>query len=115
MGVFDYISVMHPSMPGHHRHASFQTKDLERGMNYYELREDGVLWHKMCSYDWVDDPASPFGGHSKIRDVKWLPKTDVEGSVEIHANWKNGIWLSYLLMFEDGKFIKCIPSKDMPL
>ena len=53
-------------------------------MNYYELREDGVLWHKMCSYDWVDDPASPFGGHSKIRDVKWLPKTDVEGSVEIH-------------------------------
>lgn len=61
---------------------SFQTKDLGRGMDSYELREDGTLWVEKYDVKYVDDQE-----HSKKYSELFNITTNLQKSVKYNITW----------------------------
>lgn len=57
--------------------ASYQTKDLSRGMGSYEIRADGTLWK------WVRPPRD---AEATFGEARWLPATTVLGHIWFYTN-----------------------------
>jgi hypothetical protein len=108
MGIFDYVRITkHPKVPVKYHDLTLQTKGLDQRMDMYELREDGTLWHELVHRIWVSDPNSFFGGTLKETSRKWLPKTDLDGALEVHGtDPKDDSWISLNLVFLDGVLVK---------
>lgn len=80
-------------------------------MSSYELRDDGLLYKRVCKYEWVDDPDSkyPSKGYHKLIAEKWLPDMTLDEAVEIHDTI-DGVRVRYHLIFLDGK---CVSHKRL--
>jgi hypothetical protein len=103
MGLYDeVVAKSHPLLPAKCQGITFQSKSLGRGLERYELREDGILWHRVSTMVWESDPSRLLGGVAREASHKWLPKMDLDGEVEIHI----GIRFSVTLVFLDGILVK---------
>ena len=116
MGLYDYVRITeHPMVPVRYHGLTLQTKKLGRDMDMYELREDGTLWHELVLRRWESDPSSIRGGTPKEISRKWLPKTDLDGDLEVHGTHeKDNSWVSLTLIFLDGKLVK-VSTKEKVL
>jgi hypothetical protein len=107
MGLYDYVRITkHPLVPRKYHGLTLQTKKLGRDMDMYELREDGTLWHELVLRRWESDPSTIWGGPKEI-SRKWLPKTDLDGDLEVHGTYeRDKSWVSLTLVFLDGILVK---------
>lgn len=109
MGMFDYVNY-----GGH----EYQSKDTPmQGMERYEIRGD-QLWMKKVEREWVDDTGSIFGGYFQEISHQWIFCEDFDGAITIHredkenGGYKNDAWITYKMLFMDGKIIKFMEIKN---
>jgi hypothetical protein len=97
---------------------SFQTKDLENGLDNYEIAEDGSLWIRRTESEYVegDEKAKSLMGrfgHMELIKERWEP-TKFTGVVEFYNNigfdsafdrdsCENDYWVEYIATFVDGQ------------
>lgn len=97
---------------------SFQTKDLENGLDNYEIREDGSLWIRRTESERVegDKKAKSFidrFGHMKLIKEWWEP-TKFTGVIEFYNSigfdgevdrdsYEKDYWVEFIATFVDGQ------------
>lgn len=103
MGMFDTVR---------YNNEEYQTKDTpDQFMSHYEIRGD-ELWYKKVETEWVNGEGL-FGGHLKEVSHEWLFLNDFDGAIEIsredkeNGGYKNNAWVTYKMLFMDGRMIKC--------
>lgn len=84
MGMHDSITVRHPAC----RPGCYQSKDLECGLDEYELREDGTL---VSVYQFTTD------GREEILFTE-------TGEVRFYGDF-DGVWVEYSAYFSKGKLL----------
>lgn len=104
MGIFDEITLNHPSVKEEHRGIAFQTKSLSKMMDLYELRIDGSLWHKVAHRVWTIDPSNLFGGHAREVSYKWLPVSDIDGEVTMYQYIEDAM-VEYTATYDYGSLV----------
>ena len=99
---------------------SFQTKDLDCGLDSYEIREDGTLWLRECEREHIDgDPNgktfSEKFGIIKETKVWWTHvKTTCTIRMYDYQNNDGGVydyWVEFEVVFIDGVIDKIKPIK----
>lgn len=132
MGMFDYIKCLYPlPLPNDamelnntdFNNITYQTKDLENCMDYYEIRKDGTLWQE--EYDIIDksDPNAKgisriFGMFSKTNE-RMVPVKNFTGQInfyeyyicDINDKLKNDYWIEYIALFNNGHLVTIQLSK----
>jgi hypothetical protein len=127
MGMFDTITCKYP-LPRpdnpmelkdfNFNSTSFQTKDLENGLDNYEIREDGSLWIRRTESERVegDKKAKSFidrFGHMKLIKEWWEP-TKFTGVIEFYNSigfdgevdrdsYEKDYWVEFIATFVDGQ------------
>jgi hypothetical protein len=103
MGMFDYVNF---------ENHEYQTKDTpDQFMSTYEIRGD-ELWYKKVESEWVDSEKSLFGGYFEELSHEWIFYKDFDGVIEIsredeeNGGYENDAWVTYKMLFMDGKIIK---------
>ena len=90
---------------------SFQTKDLDCGLDCYEIRDDGTLWLRECEREHIDgDPNgktfSEKFGIIKETKVWWTHvKTTTTIRMYDYNNYNDGpydYWVEFEIVFIDG-------------
>jgi hypothetical protein len=90
---------------------SFQTKDLDCGLDSYEIREDGTLWLRECEREYTE--GNPNGktffekfGMVKETKVWWTHvKTTTTIRMYDYNNYNDGpydYWVEFEIVFIDG-------------
>ena len=90
---------------------SFQTKDLDCGLDCYEIREDGTLWLRECEREYTE--GNPNGktffekfGMVKETKVWWTHvKTTTTIRMYDYNNYNDGpydYWVEFEIVFIDG-------------
>lgn len=96
MGLYDYIHCKYPlSVPGANA-ATCQTKDTdEQFCGYYEIREDGSLWHQ--NYDTEDrsdfaltGKGDKFLGCMARVNERWEPCESFTGEIVFYGDTPEG-------------------------
>ena len=85
MGIYDTITIEHESIPKKWRGIEFQTKELYKAMEYYKVTPTGKLYRKHEVLEFQFDPKSFLGCSCHVVSSKWLRKTDLDGSIEVHT------------------------------
>jgi hypothetical protein len=76
MGMFDTIKCKYPLPKTEYQDAEFQTKDLDCGLDFIEIRDDGGLWRE--DYDTEDQSEA----------AKWLAENPGKDLPEELKGWK---------------------------
>ena len=90
---------------------SFQTKDLDCGLDCYEIRDDGTLWLRECEREYIE--GNPNGktfsekfGMVKETKVWWTHvKTTTTIRMYDYNNYNDGpydYWVEFEVIFIDG-------------
>ena len=90
---------------------SFQTKDLDCGLDCYEIRDDGTLWLRECEREYIE--GNPNGktfsekfGIIKETKVWWTHvKTTTTIRMYDYNNYNDGpydYWVEFEIVFIDG-------------
>jgi hypothetical protein len=124
MGMFDDIVCKYPlPLPEDTKGyivESFQTKDLDCGLDSYEIREDGTLWLRECEREHIDgDPngktfSEKFG---IIKETKvWWTHVKTTRTIRMYDYQNNdgGVydyWVEFEVVFIDGVIDKIKPIK----
>jgi hypothetical protein len=109
MGMFDYLRCAYPLPAKGANELSYQTKDLDCGLDVYEIREDGTLWHE--DYD-VEDHSDPneeglmrlCGMLSRV-NKKWN-RVEYTGEVRFYTSWLDNPsrgWIEWSSYFVNGQ------------
>lgn len=105
MGMFDYIN---------YEDHEYQTKDTpDQFMSTYEIR-GSELWYKKVESEWFEEDDSLFGGYLKEISHEWIFLNNFDGSIVIsredeeNGGYKNDAWVTYKMLFMDGKLIKLV-------
>ena len=96
MGMFDYIRYN-----GH----EYQTKDTPAQLlDYYDIHEDGTLWHNNYDCEWVDEKGSLFGGYLRQFNERKEFCANFIGEIRFYRNLdkKHTIWEEYSAYFVNG-------------
>lgn len=109
--MFDSLVIKYPLPNKEHNALVYQTKNLARMLDNYEIREDGTLWHERVVREWEENPNSPIGGY--LRDVsrKWMPVSDFEGGISFYTSIDDGLggpsrgWVEYKAVFVDSVLV----------
>ena len=89
----------------------FQTKDLDCGLDCYEIREDGTLWLRECEREHIDgDPngktfSEKFGLIKEIKHWWTHVKTTTTIRMYDYNNYNDGpydYWVEFEVVFIDG-------------
>ena len=115
MGMYDNIVCKYPlPLPEDTKGyilESFQTKDLDCGLDCYEIRDDGTLWLRECEREHIDgDPNgktfSEKFGIIKETKVWWTHvKTTTTIRMYDYNNYNDGpydYWVEFEIVFIDG-------------
>lgn len=86
MGLFDTITIDHELVPAKYRGVPFQTKGLYRAMEEYLVKPSGKLYRKDVQTEIRGDGTGPFGFSVHTVSEKWLRKTDLSSTIEIHTS-----------------------------
>ena len=90
---------------------SFQTKDLDCGLDCYEIRDDGTLWLRECEREHIDgDPngktfSEKFGIIKEIKHWWTHVKTTTTIRMYDYNNYNDGpydYWVEFEVIFIDG-------------
>ena len=90
---------------------SFQTKDLDCGLDCYEIRDDGTLWLRECEREHIDgDPngktfSEKFGIIKEIKHWWTHVKTTTTIRMYDYNNYNDGpydYWVEFEIVFIDG-------------
>ena len=99
---------------------SFQTKDLDCGLDSYEIREDGTLWLRECEREHIaGDPngktfLEKFGIVKEIKHWWTHVKTTKTIRMYDYQNNDGGVydyWVEFEVVFIDGVIDKIKPIK----
>jgi len=108
---------------------TFQTKGLGKGMNNYEIREDGTLWKELYDIKYVDDPGyskkyselfgTTVGGYQRAikYNQTWVPYHVHNDIIEIYElysphdeNYQNtttsDYWMRYEVTFSNSVLLE---------
>ncbi len=108
MGLFDTITIDHDLVPKKYRGVGFQTKDLYKAMEEYMVRPNGKLYRKDVKMGFSVCGESPFGFSATILSEKWLRKTDLDTTIEIHTSVPKKMELVVLhITFKKGTICGC--------
>jgi hypothetical protein len=83
----------------------FQTKDLEYGMNYYTIHEDGSMTEEV--YSWGDD-------ESKIKEVRVVSKPQLINFYNHYVKENNDYWIEFQYLFDTESKITLTQFKVTP-
>ena len=115
MGMFDDIVCKYPlpfpeDTKGYIPNG-FQTKDLDCGLDSYEIREDGTLWLRECEREHIEgDPngktfSEKFGVVKEIKHWWTHVKTTTTIRMYDYQNNDGGVydyWVEFEIVFIDG-------------
>lgn len=108
--MFDYINVKYPLPLEDANDLGYQTKNTpSQLLDYYEIREDGTLWHQ--NYD-IEDHSDPnaegiariFGMLTRVNE-RWEPVPDFTGEIVFYHVTKSK-WLEWSSYFENGHLVR---------
>ena len=115
MGMYDNIVCKYPlPLPEDTKGyilESFQTKDLDCGLDCYEIRDDGTLWLRECEREHIDgDPngktfSEKFGIIKEIKHWWTHVKTTTTIRMYDYNNYNDGpydYWVEFEVIFIDG-------------
>jgi len=124
MGMFDDIVCKYPlPLPEDTKGYipnGFQTKDLDCGLDFYEIREDGTLWLRECEREHIEgDPngktfSEKFGIVKEIKHWWTHVKTTKTIRMYDYQNNDGGVydyWVEFEIVFIDGVIDKIKPIK----
>ena len=108
MGLFDTITIDHDLVPKKYRGVEFQTKDLYKAMEEYKVRPNGKLYRKDVKTEIRGGGSSPFGFYIHTVSERWLRKTDLDTTIEIHTSVHEKMELVVLhITFRSGAICGC--------
>jgi hypothetical protein len=90
---------------------SFQTKDLDCGLDSYEIREDGTLWLRECEREHIDGDANGKTFSEKFGIIKetkvWWTHVKTTRTIRMYDYQNNdgGVydyWVEFEVVFIDG-------------
>lgn len=92
MGMFDELRCKMPlpvEIDVEHRDHWFQTKSLGCELDYYEIREDGTLWHETYKTDDRSDPNAKglmrLAGSMTRVERQWVPCLAFTGEIVFYT------------------------------
>lgn len=112
MGMFDELTILFELPWPEVQDSLWQTKDTPaQSMDYYEVREDGTLWHHRYDERLIRDEVSPIGRscHRIHRDWK---QVDYSGELECHEHTPGGVWYIIRFWFVGGVVADAIYTKS---
>ena len=88
----------------------FQTKDLDCGLDSYEIREDGTLWLRECEREYTEGNPNGKTWSEKFGIVKetkvWWTHVKLTISIDIydyqHGEGEYDYWVEFEIVFIDG-------------
>jgi hypothetical protein len=127
MGMFDNLTCKYPlpltseieQLAPDWTSVVFQTKDLDNSLAYYEIREDGFLYHEKITYEYVrytdeelktikPKPWSIF--KETIITGRTIDKVDHHGRINFYESFRysadEDIWVEFVVYFSYGKLDK---------
>lgn len=121
MGMFDYVRCKYPLPLPDAANLEFQTKDTPCRMDWYEIREDGSLWHEEYDTEDRSDPNAEgferfFGSMTRVNQ-RWVP-CEMTGEVRFYTSigstpTTTGDWLEFSAYFVRGQ-IKHVEQLSPP-
>lgn len=122
MGMYDFVICEYPLPDSEVQDAKFQTKDFDCNLDEYVITKDGMLIHKVFTYEVVpeeerpyygtpkwDDPLYQLFGMLRLKHVRDEVMSDFHGDVRFYTFKDDGFY-EYVARFSYGKldFIKRI-------
>lgn len=113
MGMYDDIECKYPlplpeDKKGFHP-CGFQTKDLEKALDCYEIREDGTLWRRECEREYTD--GNPKGKtwlekFGMVKETKvWWTRMKINKTINMytyqHDEGEYDYWVEFAIEFVD--------------
>lgn len=108
MGMFDWLTCKYKLDDPVHNTLRYQTKDTRaQGLDNYEIREDGTLWHENYDANWVDDGNYKlFGGYLEKSNLRWEQEI-FTGEIIFYANTEDpnhgANWIEYSAYYRNGE------------
>ena len=89
---------------------SFQTKDLDCGLDSYEIREDGTLWLRECEREYTEGNPNGktfFEKYGIVKETKvWWTHVKLTKSIDMytyqHGEGAYDYWVVFSIQFVDG-------------
>ena len=109
MGMFDYLRCKYPLPWPEVQHLEYQTKDtFAQGLDNYEIRADGSLWHQECDYEDRSDPNAEglealIGACTRVNE-RWV-RDYTTGEIRFYTSLGKGIerWVEFSTYFVRGE------------
>jgi hypothetical protein len=111
MGMFDYVRCAYPLPVEGANDLEYQTKDTDaQWMDYYEIREDGTLWHQEYDTEDHSDPNAEgferFCGCMTRVNERWV-RESYTGPLTFYTGTPNG-WLEFSALFASGLLVALV-------
>jgi hypothetical protein len=108
MGMFDYLHCQYPLPVDGANALLYQTKDMECGLDHYEIRPDGTLWFEEYETEDRSDPTAVGlmrfkGSLSKVRR-HYEPMPEFTGEIRFYTTLSDdhGGWIEWSAYFVEG-------------
>lgn len=118
MGMFDTLIVDRSLLPQDERIDNldlkdFQTKNLERGLQTFHLKEDGKLYKIMVDSKWIDgEPDAPFPANMGYSEEmsRWEEAYPIHGTLNFYNSYpvddSKNEWFDFVATFDHSKLVR---------